>query len=204
MNDVDGIVDVERNGARRRGVARAVDVDQRAGQAADLTRRRRILPARHGRLAGETDRSVRQLAQRQFETRIVAQSIEIVGVLVAAGDRQHAGAQNVGDTVDHSTLIARISDAGGEPICDLQTPFGLRKQQHTAVRRQTTAIERGGNFPATNGWEGEGESAIVSHGGRGTFCLEQRDGVSTRSLFQIRDLDHDRHHQVGLPVNIPG
>tara|TARA_B100000378_G_scaffold273710_1_gene267032 strand:+ start:2307 stop:2627 length:321 start_codon:yes stop_codon:yes gene_type:complete len=85
----------------------------------------------------------------------VAQSVEIVGVFVAAGDRQHTGAQNVGDTVDHSPLIARISDACGESICDPQPPLGLRKQQHTAVRRQTTAIERGCNFPATNGWEGE-------------------------------------------------
>ena len=38
VNDVDGIVDVERNGARRRGIARAIDVDQRDRSGRKISR----------------------------------------------------------------------------------------------------------------------------------------------------------------------
>ena len=65
VNDVDRVVDVECDGGRRCGIARTVDIDQRACQAEDLARGRRILPARHCRLAGETDRPIRQLAESE-------------------------------------------------------------------------------------------------------------------------------------------
>ena len=55
------------------------------------------------------------------------------------------------------TLIAMIGDAGGEPIRDPQPPLGLCEQQHAAVGCQPPAVERRGDFPSPNGWEGEGE-----------------------------------------------
>ena len=69
-------------------------------------------------MAGQPERVARQFAERQLETRIMAQGVEIVGAFIPARDRQHTGTRDVGDPVDHSTLIARISDAGGEPIRD--------------------------------------------------------------------------------------
>jgi hypothetical protein len=47
-------------------VARAVQIDECAGQPYQLTRRRRFLPAAHGRLARWADRTARQLAERQL------------------------------------------------------------------------------------------------------------------------------------------
>ena len=128
MDDVDGIVDVERHCRRWNGVARAIEVDQRAGQTDQLARSRRVLPPAHRRLAGQPELITRQFAERQLEPWIMPQDVEIVGVLIPARDRQHTGAQDVGDTVDHPTLIARISDAGGEPIRDSQPPLGLCEQ----------------------------------------------------------------------------
>lgn len=74
------------------GVARVVNVDQRAGQACQFAYRRRILPAAHRRLACQADQVVGQLAERELEPGVMAQSIEIIGILIAAGNRQHASA----------------------------------------------------------------------------------------------------------------
>ena len=114
MDHVDRIIDVERYRRGWDGVTRAIEVEQRSGQTDQFARSRRVLPTAHGRLAGQPERITRQFAERQLETRIMAQGIEIIGVFIRARDRQLAGTQDVGDTVDHPTLIARISDAGDE------------------------------------------------------------------------------------------
>ena len=97
----------------------------------------------------------------------MTERIEIVGVFVTAGDRQHAGAQDVGDTVDDAALDTRIGDAAGEPIRDPQLPLGLPKQQHAAIRRQPAAVERGGDFLRPMAGNRNG-SRIVVHGGCGS------------------------------------
>ena len=144
VDDVDGVVDVERHHRRRRGIAPAVDVYQRAGEPHQFACGRRILPARHRRLTGKADRSVRQFAKRQFEPRIMAQRVEIVGVLVAAGDRQDAGAQNAIKAVDHAALIAGIGNAASKSSSDPEPSLGLRQKQHSAIRCQSAAIQRDG------------------------------------------------------------
>jgi hypothetical protein len=128
VSDVTGVIDIERDRRRRRGIARAVDVDQCACQTHKFTRGRRIFPARHGRLAGKANRPVRQFAKRQFEPRIMAQRVEIVGILVAAGDCQDAGAQYAIKAVDHAALIATIGDAAGKSSSDPEPSLGLRQE----------------------------------------------------------------------------
>jgi len=46
----------------------------------------------------------------QLEAGIGAQMIEVVGILIAAGNGKHAGAQNVGHAVGHQQRIARVGD----------------------------------------------------------------------------------------------
>ena len=46
VDHVDGVIDVERHVSGRCGVARAVEIDERAGQADQLARGGRILPPR--------------------------------------------------------------------------------------------------------------------------------------------------------------
>jgi hypothetical protein len=92
---------------------------------------------------------------------------------MAAGNRQHARTQDIGNPVDHMALVTRIGDARGELLRDPQPPLGLsEQQQHSAIRFQPTTIESSTDFASTNGWEGEGKTAIVADGGRGTFCPE--------------------------------
>jgi len=50
VHDIDGVIDVQRHFGRGAWVAGAVGIDHGVGQANDLAQRRRIFPARHGRL----------------------------------------------------------------------------------------------------------------------------------------------------------
>lgn len=74
------------------------------------------LPAAHRWLARDPKHIARQFAERQLEPRIIAQCVEIIGVFIATRDCQHSGTHDVSDAMDHTALIAWISDAGGQPI----------------------------------------------------------------------------------------
>jgi len=112
----------------------------------------------------------------------VAQRIEVIGILIAAGDRQDPGAQYPVQAMGDAALITRISDAAGKLCGDTQLALCLGEQKHAAVRSQPPAIEGRRDFPAMNGWKREWEKAIVCHGDRGSICPAQRIGVSNPSL----------------------
>ena len=91
MDDIAGIIDVQRNRCRWGRIAVAVDADHRRHHPGQFARGRGILPPAHRRLAGKPCTRSRQLAERQAEPRIVAQGIKIIGIFIAAGDREHPG-----------------------------------------------------------------------------------------------------------------
>ena len=47
----------------------------------------------------------------QLKQRVRAQRVAVVGILVTAGDRQHAEAEHGRERVDHLCLIAPVADA---------------------------------------------------------------------------------------------
>jgi len=94
--------------------------------------------------------------------------IEVVGVLVAAGNGQHARAQNVGDAVRDEQRIARISDQRRQALGKAQASFGGGQQHHAAIGGDATAVEGRGDFLAADGWKQERRSRIVEHGGCGS------------------------------------
>ena len=126
-----------------------------------------------GSLPGETRSRAGQLAQRQAEAGIVAQVIEVVGILVAAGDRKDPRAQDVVQRMDHPRGIAPIGDARSKPFANPHPSLGLRQQQHPAVRGEPAAVESGGHLFATHCWKAEDRHAIVNGGGVacGILCL---------------------------------
>jgi hypothetical protein len=91
----------------------------------------------------------------------MAQRIEIVGILVAAGDRQNPGAQYAIAAVDHAALVAGIGDAAGKSTSDPEPSLGLRQEQHRTARRQSAAIKRSSDFPTMNRWKRKGGDAII-------------------------------------------
>jgi hypothetical protein len=93
MRDVAGVVDVERDGERGLVIGGHPLVDERIDQADHVAQgRRRVLEPRQRGLRGEIASRVGQAPAGELESRIGAQKVEIVGVLIAAADREDAGA----------------------------------------------------------------------------------------------------------------
>jgi hypothetical protein len=204
MDDVDRLVDVERHRCGRSRIAGTIDVDHDAHHPHQFARRRCVLPAAHRRLAGEADSRAGQLARRQLEAGIMTQHIEVVGVLIATSDRQHPCLQDAGKTMDDPALVPGIGNAAGQTPCNAHPALCLGQQQHAAIRRQPPTIESRGDLLAANGWESKRNSAIVEHGGRGTFCPVSEGRVSNHSLYQISRLCYIRHPGIARLVNNPG
>ena len=168
VHDIDGVIDVQRDSDRRAWVAGAIGVDHRVGHAHHLTQTRRTLPTRHRRLRAQIITGIRQTSAGQFEAGVGAQMIEIVGVLVTAGNGEHARAQNIDDTVCHQQRIARIGNQTCQAMGNPDTPLGSSQKHHTAIRGETPTIERSSDFLASDGWKPERLSRIVVHGGCGS------------------------------------
>jgi hypothetical protein len=67
--------------------------------------------------------------------------------------------------VNDPQRIARIGDRRRKLLGDCKPPFGLRQQHHPAVGGDPSAVKRGCDLLAGNGWKREGKKRIVGHGG---------------------------------------
>jgi len=97
-------------------------IDQSVGEPDHVFQTRRVFEPRQGRLRTKVAAAVGQPPAGDFERRIGAQSIEIVGVLVAATDRENARADHVGDRVGDARGIAPIGDAARQTPSHSQPP----------------------------------------------------------------------------------
>ena len=79
VDDIAGIVDVERDGCRLARVAIHPCIDQSVGQSDHVAQARSILQARQGWLGTQIAAGVRQPSAGQLECRIGPQMIEVVG-----------------------------------------------------------------------------------------------------------------------------
>ena len=80
--------------------------------------------------------------QASLSPGIAAQMVEVVGVLLAAGDGQDAGAQDIGQRVDDASRIARVGDLGGQLLGDSDAPL-RQSQQHltdASLKRPAAAM----------------------------------------------------------------
>jgi hypothetical protein len=59
--------------------------------------------------------------------------IEVIGVLIAAGDGEDAGAQDVGDAVRDQVRVTWVADQSGKLIGDAQATLRGGQQHHAAV-----------------------------------------------------------------------
>jgi hypothetical protein len=169
VHDITRVIDIQRHRRRWGRIAGTVNADHRDHHPGQFTRGRCILPAAHRRLAGQPRARSRQLAQRQAEARIVAQGIEIIGVLIATRDREHTGTQNVIEAMDHPRRVTRIGDARSKLPADPHRALGLRQQQNAAVRGQPATVERGCDLLAANRWKRKSRCAIIAPGGCGPW-----------------------------------
>ena len=167
MDDIAGVVNVERDGCGLARIAIHPCVDQSVGQADHVAQARRILQPRQRRLGTQIPARIRQATAGELERWIGPQMIEVVGVLVAAADREHAGAEHIDKAVHDPRRIAPIREHPGQFVGQTETPLGHRQKHHAPVRGQATAIEGSCDFLGLNGWKREWQNRIIGHGGRG-------------------------------------
>ncbi len=165
MGGVEGVVDIQRDRCGRGGVAVAIEIDHRVAQADRRAQIRRVLPAAHRRLAGEAQLRLGRPADRHLEGRVMAQRIQIVGVLVSRADRQHARPQNIGQRMRRPRRIAPIRDQPRQSVRDPQAALRLSQKHHAAIRGDATAIEGGADFLAGEGWKRGEFECRIGHGG---------------------------------------
>jgi hypothetical protein len=127
VHHVERVIDIERHCDRRRCVARAIKIDHHTHEPDDLAQVRGVLAAGHGRLRTQIQSAIRQSSAGQLEGGVKAQPIEIVGILVAAGDRQNASPQNLRQPVHKPQRITWISDHRRKLLGDREPPFGFAR-----------------------------------------------------------------------------
>ena len=169
VDDIERVVDVEHHRRRRRGIAGTVELDQDPAEPQQIAQARRVLPARHGRLAHQVGTALGQAPAGELERGVGAQTVEIVGVRVAAGDGEDAREQDLGQRVNHPRRVTAIGDHGGELPGDPHPSRRRGEQHHATVRRQAPAVERGGAL-CPHGRKRERQYPIVGHGGCGRLA----------------------------------
>ena len=96
VNDINRVIDIERHRCRWGRIAGAIEIDHDTHQPDQVAQRGRVLPPRDGRLRAQIGPAVGQPPAGQLESRVAAQPVEIVGVLIAAGNGEETSAQDVG------------------------------------------------------------------------------------------------------------
>ena len=125
MDDVAGVVDIERDAFGRCGIARHPLVDEGIGQADGIARGWCVRKARQGRPRAKISTAVRQAATGELEGRIGAQPVEVVAVLIAAGNRQDPGADHVRQPMGDAVLVAGVGNERGKSVGDAQPALDL-------------------------------------------------------------------------------
>ena len=99
--------------------------------------------------------------QGELEGCVAAQPVEIVGVLIAAGDRENPGAQNLGQAMGDAAGIAFVRDHHHQPFGKVEPPLRLQQQHDPAIRAEASAVKRGGDLFALYRWKPEQQQIIV-------------------------------------------
>ena len=123
VDDVAGIVDVERHRLRLSRVGVHPGVHQGVGEADHVAKAWGVLQSRQGRLRAQVDPGVGQSTAGELEGGIGAQGIEIVAIFVAAADREDASPDHVGEAVGDAGRIAPVRDQPGQPLGDPEAPL---------------------------------------------------------------------------------
>jgi len=96
VNHINSVIDVERHRCGRGRIAGAIEIDHDTHHPDQVAQPGRVLPARDSRLRAQIGPAVGQPPASELEGRVAAQPVEIVGVLIAAGNGEDAGAQDIG------------------------------------------------------------------------------------------------------------
>ena len=133
-----------------------------------------------------------QVLTTQNEALLVT-SGPVVGVLVAAGDGQHAKAQYLGQAMGDQRRIAPVPEAIGQKIGETDAAFRLAQKHQAAVRGDQATVECRRHLLATDGWKIEGKKAIVGHGGCGKSVVRFERRLGNDFLRDFNELRYARY-----------
>ena len=153
VHDIAGVVDVENDSRGFAFIGGQPLIDERPCQPDRVLQRRRVLQPRQRRLRTQVRARVRQPPASELEGRINAQSVEIVGIFISAGNRQDAGADHVRQRVRDPQRVAAIGKAPRQSFRDPQPTVRHREQHDAAIRGQSAAIESRSDRLSANGWK---------------------------------------------------
>jgi hypothetical protein len=97
--------------------------------------------SRHGRLGAQVSRALGQPADRHLEGRIGAQSIAVIGILIAGRDQQRPEADHLGEPVLDPLGRPWIFEAARQARGDAEAPLDFGQNQNTAIRGQPSGVE---------------------------------------------------------------
>jgi hypothetical protein len=87
----------------------------------------------------------------------MTQPIEVVSILVAAGNRRYPGHHHFEHLVSDAIRIASIRHGVGKPPAHTEHALLFPQQQQAAVGRLDTAIKINCDFLAADGWKVKGK-----------------------------------------------
>ena len=137
------VIDIEHDAARHTGETGAEQVNHSKRHACKSAPGRRVFKTRQCWLGHEVFTRLGPAPARHLECRIDAQCIEIVAVLVPAGDGEHPRSDHVGMGVDDAALITGVRHASAEHRGHAEPLFDLAQNENTAIRGELSGIERG-------------------------------------------------------------
>ena len=151
VGGIGGLVDIQGDGLGHPGKGATEKIDHGEPHARQITPGGQVLQARQGGLAHQIAATFRQPPAGQLEGRVVTQAIQIVAVLVAAGNGKEPGADHLVVAVKNPRRIARVRQARSQGRSDPKPRLDLAQHQNPAVRGETPAIETGHKTLAMNG-----------------------------------------------------
>jgi len=98
----------------------AEQLDHRRHHALERGGAGQVFEPADGRLRAQVLAALRQPAHRHLEGRIGFERVAVVAVRIARRDQQRAIADHVGQFVPHPVGVARVFEAGCQPLGDLK------------------------------------------------------------------------------------
>jgi hypothetical protein len=115
--------------------------------------------------------ALRQAADRHLEGRVGFERVTVIAVGIARRDQQRPVADHLGNPVPHPFRVARVFDAGGQAVGELEALLDRRQQQDTGIRGQPAAVESDMHRLAGDGWQTRQNLRTIVHGGRELRCF---------------------------------
>ena len=143
MHGIVRVVDVEHDCSRRPREASTIEIDLAEPDARQRTPVGQILEPRQRRLAHQIGAALRRASDSDLQGRIKAQRIDVITVLVAGRDHEHARQCHLGVAVTNTGRITIVTQRRRDDLGKPEPGCNLAQHDQAAVAGQPPCIERG-------------------------------------------------------------